>query len=213
MLKTKLFIFKEIIFIVLGHFPCLLLLDLPVDINSEHIVCCAVGWAVSCAQEVSKGAFFSAHWAEHFGVSCDAVWGSYLFWMVGLNGEAEQSNILAILHILNIDMGLILVPINSSHCADHFNTWLIFLQPTVLLWMVGLHGGAEQSNVLAILHVLNVHMELILVPIIEFDWCDSWPLERRELGYIPVACLLLVAGSIHLSGIICTSHSFKNKFN
>ena len=58
MLKTKLFIFKEIIFIVLGHVSCLLLLDLPVDINSERIVCCAVGWAVSCAQEVSKGAFF-----------------------------------------------------------------------------------------------------------------------------------------------------------
>ena len=29
----------------------------PVDVNSEHIVCCAVGWAVSCAQEVSKGEF------------------------------------------------------------------------------------------------------------------------------------------------------------
>ena len=27
-----------------------------------------------------------------------------------------------------------------------------------------LNGGAEWSNVLAILHVLNVHMELILVP-------------------------------------------------
>ena len=48
---------------------------------------------------------------------------------------------------------------------------------------------------------------------IEFDWCDSQPLERRVLGYIPEACLLLVPGSIHLSGIICTSHSFKNKFN
>ena len=48
---------------------------------------------------------------------------------------------------------------------------------------------------------------------IEFDWCDSRPLERRVLGYIPEACLLLVPGSIHLSGIICTSHSFKNKFN
>ena len=58
--KTKLFIFKEIIFIVLGHFPCLLLLGLPVDVNSDNIVCCAVGWAVGCAQEVSKGSFFSA---------------------------------------------------------------------------------------------------------------------------------------------------------
>ena len=32
----------------------------------------------------------------------------------------------------------------------------------------------------------------------------------RVLGYIPEPCLLVVLGSIHLSGIICTSHSFKN---
>ena len=52
--------------------------------------------------------------------------------MVGLNGGAEWLNILAILHVLNIHMELILVPMNSA-CADHFDTWLIFLQPMVLL--------------------------------------------------------------------------------
>ena len=50
-----------------------------------------------------------------------------------LNGGAEWSNVLAILHVLNIHMELILVPMNSFHHADHFDTWLIFLRPMVLL--------------------------------------------------------------------------------
>ena len=32
-------------------------------------------------------------------------------------------------------MGLILVPLNSSHCADRFDIWLIFLWLMVLFWM------------------------------------------------------------------------------
>ena len=44
-----------------------------------------------------------------------------------LNGRSEQSNILAILHVLNVHMGLVLVPMNSAHHAGHFDTWLISL--------------------------------------------------------------------------------------
>ena len=83
-----------------------------------------------------QGCIFSACWAEHFGVSHDTVWGSYLLWMV-LNSGVEWLNVL---NVLNIHMGLILVPLNSGCHADHFDTWLIFLWPTVLLWMVGLNG-------------------------------------------------------------------------
>ena len=44
--------------------------------------------------------------------------------MVRLNGGL---NILAILHVLNVHMELILVPMNSACHADHFDTWLVFL--------------------------------------------------------------------------------------
>ena len=44
-----------------------------------------------------------------------------------LNGGAEWSNILVILQILNVHMELILVPMNSFHHTDCFDTWLIFL--------------------------------------------------------------------------------------
>ena len=49
-----------------------------------------------------------------------------------LNGGAERSYILAVLHVLNIHMELILVPMNSSHHANCFDTWLIVLWPMVL---------------------------------------------------------------------------------
>ena len=44
-----------------------------------------------------------------------------------LNSGAEQSNVLAILHILNVHMELILGAMNSACHADHFDTWLNFL--------------------------------------------------------------------------------------
>ena len=62
--KTKLFIFKEIIFIVLGHFPCLLLLGFPVDVNSEHIAWCALV-GLSAVLRRSQRVHFSLL-VEHF---------------------------------------------------------------------------------------------------------------------------------------------------
>ena len=51
----------------------------------------------------------------------------------GVECGAERSNVLAVLHVLNVHMELVLVPMNSFHHADHFDTWLIFLRPMVLL--------------------------------------------------------------------------------
>ena len=45
----------------------------------------------------------------------------------GVERGAERSNVLAVLHVLNVHMELVLVPMNSFHHADHFDTWLIFL--------------------------------------------------------------------------------------
>ena len=110
-----------------------------------------------------------------------------LLWMVGLNGwmVGLNSNNLAVLHVLNIHMELILVPMNS------WLVMLIILIPGSFLydqwfffewwgWMVGhewLNGRSEWLNVLAILHVLNIHMELILVPMNSAhhaDCFDTW---------------------------------------
>ena len=79
------------------------------------------------------------------------LWPMVLLWMVGLNGQMLWPFCMFWTFIWSWSS----VPINSSHHADHFDTWLISLQPTVLLWMVGLKSGAEQLNILAVLHIFE----------------------------------------------------------
>ena len=42
--------------------------------------------------------------------------------------------------------GLILVPLNSSRCADCFDIWLVFLWPMVLFWMGILNGSSDWGH-------------------------------------------------------------------
>ena len=114
------------------------------------------GCAVSCAHLVWTAAVFSAGWAEHFGVSCNAALRSHLLWMgllhgaewwMGPNGTWTGLHRAEWWMELNEGqtgpeqgscMELILVPYDSAGHADHFDTCFVSLWPLVAIWM-GLH--------------------------------------------------------------------------
>ena len=134
---------------------------------------------------------------------------SFEWW--GLNSEAKQLNVLTVLHVLNIHMELILVPMNSSHRADCFDTWLIFLWPMVLLWMVGLNGQMFWLFCMFWTFIWSwswyqwTHLIVLIILIPGSFFYDQWFLQSNSASRQTWPCLgwsLLAAGEAWSSWLV-----------